>query len=129
VALASRPIQGIGRIWADGNLLRGAAGDLKAQGQLRIYTGEYDQPADPYIKQVEGEALCPAFRGLAYAMFQDLDLGDFYNRVPTLTFEVFADDGTLSVQSILEGAVEEFDADLPLPGIDGFPAKARSTKP
>jgi hypothetical protein len=120
VALASRPIQGIGRIWADGNLLRGAGGDLKASGQLRIYTGEYDQPADPFIKQVEGEALCPAFRGIAYVMFQDLDLGDFYNRVPTLTFEVFADDGMLSVQSILEGALEEFDADLALPGIDGF---------
>ena len=43
VALASRPIEGIGRIWADGNLLRGAAGDLKAGGQLRIYTGEGDQ--------------------------------------------------------------------------------------
>ena len=32
VALASRPIAGIGRIWADGNLLRGAAGDLKTGG-------------------------------------------------------------------------------------------------
>ncbi len=120
VALASRPILGIGRIWADGNLLRGEAGDLKAQGQLRIYTGEHDQPADPFIQQVEGASLCPAFRGLAYVMFQDLDLGDFYNRVPALTFEVFADDGTLSVHSILEGALDDFNADLPLPGIDGF---------
>ena len=32
VALASRPISGIGRIWADGKLLRGSAGDLKVGG-------------------------------------------------------------------------------------------------
>src|SRR3569623_665480 len=36
VALSSRPILGIGRIWADGNLLRGAAGGLKTGGTLRI---------------------------------------------------------------------------------------------
>ena len=30
VALSSRPVERLGRIWADGNLLRGAAGDLKA---------------------------------------------------------------------------------------------------
>ena len=29
VALASRPIRRVGRIWADGNLLRGSAGDLR----------------------------------------------------------------------------------------------------
>lgn len=37
VALASRPILDVGRIWADGNLLRGAAGDLKTGGELRLY--------------------------------------------------------------------------------------------
>src|SRR5690606_2653919 len=39
VALASRPIASVGRIWADGNLLRGAGGDLKVSGQFRVYTG------------------------------------------------------------------------------------------
>jgi Putative phage tail protein len=120
VALASRPIEGIGRIWADGNLLRGAAGDLKAGGQLRVYTGEGDQPADPLMVLVEGAALCPAYRGLAYAVFEDLDLGDFFNRIPSLTFEVIADTGTITVQTILDGVIADSDAALPLGGIDGL---------
>ena len=39
VALSSRPILSLGRIWADGNLLRGAEGDLKSAGTLRIHAG------------------------------------------------------------------------------------------
>lgn len=120
VALASRPILSVGRIWADGNLLRGAAGDLKASGSFRLYTGEGDQEADPLLRQVEGEARCPAYRGLAYAVFEDLDLGDFFNRIPSLTFEVISDIGTFTVQTILDGVVADCDAALPLDGIDGF---------
>ena len=120
VALASRPIQAIGRIWADGNLLRGSAGDLKAAGSLRIYTGEGDQPADPLLVGIEGSALCPAYRGLAYAVFEDLDLGDFFNRIPSLTFEVIADTESLTVETLLDGVIADSDASLPLDGIDGL---------
>jgi hypothetical protein len=91
VALSSRPIQGLGRIWADGKLLRGVAGDLKAGGQLRIHHGHDDQPPDPLIAASEGEQRCPAFRGIAYVVFEALDLSDFGNRIPALTFEVIAD--------------------------------------
>src|SRR5439155_15574289 len=111
-ALASRPIVSVGRIWADGNLLRGAAGDLKAAGNFRLYTGEGDQPPDPLLLQVEGAARCPAYRGLAYAVFEDLDLGDFFNRIPSLTFEVISDTGTITVQTILDGVIADSDAGL-----------------
>lgn len=120
VALASRPIIGIGRIWADGNLLRGAAGDLKAAGEMRVYTGEGDQAADPLMVTVEGESRCPAYRGLAYVVFEDLDLGDFFNRIPSLTFEVIADEGTFTVQAILDDVIGECEAPLPLEGIEGL---------
>lgn len=93
VALSSRPLSGIGRIWADGNLLRGAAGDLKTGGTLRIYPGTGDQQPDPLLTAAEAPGGCPAYRGLAYVVFEDLQLGDFGNRIPALTFEVFADDG------------------------------------
>ena len=92
VALSSRPIQQIGRIWADGKLLRGAAGDLKVGGSLRVYLGSEDQPADHLIAAAEAEARCPAFRGLAYVVFEGLELATFGNRVPALTFEVIADE-------------------------------------
>lgn len=101
VALCSRPIAGLGRIWADGNLLRGAGGDLKVQGSLRVYNGYGDQPVDPLIAQHEGVAQCPAFRNIAYVVFEDLALADFGNRLPSLTFEIFADERDTSVAHII----------------------------
>jgi hypothetical protein len=91
VALSSRPIASVGRIWADGNLLRGAAGDLKTPGEMRTYLGHGDQLVDPLISSAVGPQ-CPAFRDIAYVVFEDLHLGDFGNRIPALTFEVMADD-------------------------------------
>ena len=120
VALASRPILAVGRIWADGNLLRGAAGDLKVGGGLRIYTGHREQAVDPLIASAEGIANCPAFRGTAYVVFEDLQLGDYGNRIPSLNFEILADDGTLSLASLFDGIVEDVDANIPLDGILGY---------
>ena len=54
VALSSRPLKGIGRIWADGVLLRGAAGDLKVGGALTFYPGDHSQMPDPTIAGNEG---------------------------------------------------------------------------
>ena len=90
VALSSRPIAGLGRIWADGNLLRGNAGDLKTPGVMRIYNGNGDEPVDPLIDSDQNGS-SPAFRDTAYVVFEDLQLGEFGNRIPALTFEVFAD--------------------------------------
>lgn len=101
VAVASRPIAGIGRIWADGNLLRGEAGDLKVGGQLRIYSGHGDQPVDSLLVQAEGLGRNPAYRGLAYIVFEDLELADFGNRIPSLTMEIVADDGAVSLKDII----------------------------
>ncbi|WP_120716689.1 GTA baseplate fiber-binding domain-containing protein [Tsuneonella amylolytica] len=100
VALSSRPIAFIGRIWADGNLLRGAAGDLKVAGSMRIHTGHGDQRPDPLIAAAEGEA-CPAFRGCAYVVFEDLALEEFGNRIPALTFEVLADEQPVDIAALV----------------------------
>lgn len=104
VALSSRPILRIGRIWADGNLLRGAADDLKVETQLRIYNGHQDQEIDPMIAASEGSASCPAFRGIAYAVFEGLQLADFGNRIPSLTFEVIERDGPVPIHEIFAAA-------------------------
>jgi len=96
VALSSTPIARLGRVWADGNLLRGAMGDLKVGGNLRIYRGHGDDPVDPLISAARG-GQAPAFRDCAYVMFESLELGDFGNRIPALSFEVFADGGDNAV--------------------------------
>jgi len=120
VALSSRPLRSVGRIWADGKLLRGAGGDLKVGGTFRLYTGEGDQPQDALLAGAEGAARCPAYRGLAYAVFEDLQLSEYGNRIPTLTFEVIGDEDTLSLATLLEGTLNHFDAQLTLDGIEGI---------
>lgn len=128
VALSSRPIRGVGRIWADGKLLRGTAGDFKARTGFRVHLGSEDQAADPLIVAVEG-ALAPAHRGLAYAVFEHLELGDFGNRIPSLSFEVIADlepapAGAIAVE--LAGAgLASLDSTVPL---DGFAAAGTSVR-
>ncbi len=119
VALASRPIDGVGRIWADGNLLRGAAGDLKAGGQMRLYRGAGDQDADPLMAAALG-AQCPAHRGLAYVVFEDLQLGDFGNRIPALTFEVFAGAASDAGADIARLAGLQASSDCIPPQLAGF---------
>lgn len=118
VALSSRPIQSIGRIWADGNLLRGAAGDLKTGGAFRLYTGDGDAEPDPLVASAQGSA--PAFRGLAYCVFENLDLSDFGNRIPALTFEVVADPGQVGLGEMLEPLAERISTARPLGGLQGF---------
>lgn len=118
VALASRPILGIGRIWADGNLLRGAGGDLKVGGAFRCHAGEEDQVTDPLIAADIG-ASCPAFRGLAYVVFEDLQLADFGNRMPALTFEVFADATNPTLATILD-CEPDVATGIALPGLAGL---------
>jgi hypothetical protein len=101
VALSSRRIGGIGRIWADGNLLRGSAGDMKAPlGAMRVHDGSAGQAVDPLVAATVGIAQAPAFRGLAYVVLEDLQLADFGNRIPSLTVEVIAEDEAVPVSWI-----------------------------
>lgn len=101
VALSSRRIDGIGRIWADGNLLRGSAGDMKAPlGAMRVHDGSAGQVVDPLVAAAVGLDQAPAFRGCAYLVLEDLQLADFGNRIPSLTVEVIAEDEAVPVSWI-----------------------------
>ncbi|MEI9887050.1 MAG: glycoside hydrolase TIM-barrel-like domain-containing protein [Rhizomicrobium sp.] len=73
----------LGRVWADGNLV-----DL-SRFTTRFYPGSETQMPDPLIEDIEGAGNAPAFRGLAYVVFEDLALDAFGNRIPQLQFEVF----------------------------------------
>ncbi len=101
VALSARPILSIGRIWADGSLLRGAAGDWKGDvGAFRLHLGDEAQASDPLIAAAQGIATTPAHRGLAYVVFEQLQLADYGNRIPSLSFEVVADAAPVSLATI-----------------------------
>src|SRR5690606_15090723 len=53
------------------------------------------------IASAEGAGQTPAYRGLALAVFEDMELADYGNRIPSLTFEVIADDGAVSLGKII----------------------------
>ena len=87
VGLCEGPIGAVMRVWADGKPL-----DLTGLN-VRIYTGDETQTPDPLIVAKDG--IAPAYRGLAYVVFERLPLEDFGNRIPQLSFEVVRPIGQL----------------------------------
>ncbi len=91
VAICEGPITGIGRVWADGEVV-----DL-SEATWRWYPGDEAQAPDPFIAAKMGACNTPAYRGTAYVVFEELALARFGNRIPQFSFEVFrplADDDT-----------------------------------
>jgi hypothetical protein len=91
VGLCAGPIGRVMRVWADGSPL-----DLSGI-VMRTYTGAEDQTTDPLIVAREGADNTPAYRGLAYVVFERLALADFGNRIPQLAFEVMRPVGALEI--------------------------------
>ncbi len=82
VGLCQGPIAFVRRIWADGREID------QTQITLRVHPGSEDQAPDPLIVAKEGAESAPAYRGLAYVVFEGLPLADYGNRIPQMTFEV-----------------------------------------
>lgn len=128
VALSSRPIRAIRRIWADGNLLRGTSGTFQERCTFRWHDGGEDQAVDPLIASAVGPGSASGFRGLAYAVFEELELGAFGNRIPSLTFEVDADAGSVDagvVGNALLGEAARCAGEWPVAGYAASGDRAR----
>lgn len=83
-AISEGPITRVGRIWADGKELN------QSRYTIRVYRGDEEQSADGLITAKEGGGdKAPAYRGIAYVVFDDMPLARFGNRLPQLNFEVF----------------------------------------
>jgi hypothetical protein len=89
VGLCEGVIGSVGRIWADGKLL-----DLSNK-TIRVHRGTEEQTPDDLIVAKEGAGNSPAYRGLAYVVFERLPLADFGNRIPQLSFEIIRPIGRL----------------------------------
>jgi len=83
VAICEGPITGIGRVWADGEIV-----DL-TNVTWRLHKGGESQQPDAFIVAKMGADSTPAYRGTAYIVFEELDLSGYGNRLPQLSFEVF----------------------------------------
>ncbi|MGQ3290795.1 MAG: baseplate multidomain protein megatron, partial [Shinella sp.] len=89
VGICEGPIASIRRDWADGREL-----DLTSI-EMRLHRGTATQLPDPLIEAKQGAGNVPAYRGLAYAVFERLPLDTFGNRVPVMQFEVLKPVGSL----------------------------------
>lgn len=112
LGLCEGPIAGVRRVWADGREL-----DLTAY-EMRVHRGDEEQLPDPLIEAKQGEGNAPAYRGLAYVVFERLPLDAFGNRIPLLQFEVLRPVGRLENQiraiTIIPGATEHGYATQPV---------------
>ena len=82
IGLCEGEIALLRRVWADGKELD------QSKLTMRLYTGTQTQSADPLIVAKQGAGNTPAYRGIAYVVFEHLPLADYGNRVPQLNFEI-----------------------------------------
>lgn len=104
IGLCEGEIAGVRRVWADGREL-----DLTTV-DMRVHRGDEAQLPDPLIEAKQGAGNAPAYRGVAYVVFERLALEPFGNRVPQLNFEVMRPAGRLNQQvkavALIPGATE-----------------------
>lgn len=82
IGLCEGAVPHIGRIWADGKLM-----DMRGVN-YRFYSGEDTQMPDSLIEAKQGAGNAPAYRGLAYLVFEQLDLTPYGNRIPQISVEL-----------------------------------------
>lgn len=104
LALCEGPIAGIRRVWADGREIDQTA------IEMRLHRGTGYQLPDPLIEAKQGTGNAPAYRGLAYVVFERLPLEAYGNRIPVLQFEVIRTVGDLEGRvraiTMIPGATE-----------------------
>lgn len=82
LAIGEGVIPNIGRVWADGKPME------LSRVTWRYYPGSESQTPDPYIQGRMGAENTPAYRGVAYLVFEDLLLEKYGNRIPQINVEV-----------------------------------------
>jgi hypothetical protein len=112
IGLCEGEIARVQRVWADGKLL-----DLDTV-TMRVHRGGATQLPDALIVAKEGDGFAPAYRGLAYVVFERLALEAFGNRVPQFAFEVVRPIGELEEKvravTLIPGAGEYVYAPTPV---------------
>ncbi|NOZ32812.1 MAG: hypothetical protein GXP01_07020, partial [Alphaproteobacteria bacterium] len=104
IGLCEGEVAHMGRIWADGQPM-----DTR-NVSFRFYTGDATQAPDALIEAKQGAGNAPAYRGLAYIVFDRLDLTPFGNRIPQISVEICRPVGELEPMikavCVIPGATE-----------------------
>jgi hypothetical protein len=103
VAIAEGPILGIRKVWANNKIIYDQDGEVKAEPWLKftLYEGTETQEPDPLMEGILGFGNVPAYRGLAYIVFEQFKLEEYGNRAPySIEFEVATELGYLKVPAV-----------------------------
>lgn len=99
VEICRGPITAVTKIWAEGVVIYDASAGTPTKYDIRFKFGTAVQTPESGMEGILGTGNSPAYRGIAYAVFYDIDLSQWGNRMPQLSFEV--DAGAATVGSIL----------------------------
>ncbi|WP_068310442.1 baseplate multidomain protein megatron [Polycladidibacter hongkongensis] len=126
VGLCEGPISEILRVWADGKEVD------TSKITMRVYKGDEAQEADPLIAAKQGSADAPAYRGLAYVVFEELPLAAYGNRLPQMSFEVVRavgyEEERLPAVALIPGATEFGYSKTPVKDSRGGPTTAYNNR-
>ncbi len=91
ILLCKGTIAGISRMWANNKLIVDGTSETRSLPG-KVYRGTQAQMPDVTMEAVLGVGNVPAYRGLAYIVIKDFDLGTS-GAVPNFSFEVFGPTG------------------------------------
>jgi hypothetical protein len=87
ILLSENEIEGVSRIWLNGEMVYNGIAKEGVWSALTIYKGGGGQLPDPTYEAAVGLGNAPAYRGRGYVVIQGLQLGGG-GQIPNLTFEV-----------------------------------------
>jgi hypothetical protein len=103
LGLCEGKVRDIHKIWFDSDLVYDSDSGNDSPipnftDKVTFYYGDEDQEPDPIIQAQKGVDQTPAYRGLCYIVFNDMELTDWGNRIPNINVEFsrFPDVGVTS---------------------------------
>ena len=109
VSICEGEVDEVIRIYANEKLINSERYNIK------IYKGSEDQFPDPTIQKYEGLGNVPAYRGQAYAVFEEFPISEFHNHIPNLVFEV-----RRTPKSLVQGVSDLLESIVVIPGSGEF---------
>ena len=97
LAVCQGPIAAISKIWADNKLIYNLSDNASAatkeasialSSSITGFLGTNDQPPSSLLQSHLGVGRTPAYRNVAYVIFNDFNLENWGNRIPSFNFEV-----------------------------------------
>ncbi len=91
IAICAGLLKEIATIWADTKIIyQDGVWKSGVVDGATVYLGEENQSPDPLLETWIGSGSVPGYKGIAYIVLDNLQLANFGNRLPSLTFEIVA---------------------------------------